>query len=168
MTLEELEAAYLALAAEVADLKTKTPTLEEMVFEQCLPRFNGSDQITGTPAWSFFVAPIKCRVLSVAFFWEYLNVGGGNANYWRLTLQKGNDLVGWADVAQRSTQTTGAIANGGIDNRVAWTFDAATWSDATLLPGHAMRVSFAPFGNIATTAPITFPVTVAGRYTPVA
>lgn len=175
MTPEDVQANVDALAAQVstiaADLattKSQIPTLEELIFEASLARFNGADQITGSPAWSFFYAPIKCRVLSVACFWEYLTIGGSDTNYWRLTLQKGSDVAGWVDVAQRSTQNNGAIANGGINNREPWTFDSAAWSDATLQAGQAMRVAFSPIGNIGTTNPITFPLLLSGRYTPVA
>lgn len=165
--LDAQTAAIAALTAELADLKTKVPTLEELPFQQSLQRFDGKDQITGNWAWTFFVAPIKCKVLSVALLPEYQSIGGSDSNYWRFTLQKGAG-TSWVDVAQRSTQNTGPIAGGSIQQRKPWTFDAAAWGDATLQAGQAMRIAFAPFGNIATTAPVEFPLALAGRYAPVA
>lgn len=151
--------------AELALTKTQTPTLEELLFTQSLQRFNGADSITGSPAWTFFVAPIKCKILSVALMWEYLNIPVSDTSYWRLTLQKGEAVGGWTDVAARSTQNTGANANGGIVARKAWTFDAAAWGDGVLLPGQGMRIAFSPTGSPPA---LTFPVCLTGRYSPFA
>lgn len=166
--LDSQAAAIAALTADLATLKTQVPTLEEQVFEQSLQRFDGKDQITANWAWTFFHAPFKCKVLSVALLPEYQNIGASDTNYWRFTLQKGSGPSGWLDVAQRSTQNTGAIAGGSMQQRKPWTFDAASWGDATLQPHQAMRIAFAAFGNIATSNPIEFPMLLSGRYAPVA
>jgi hypothetical protein len=155
-TLEEL-------AADLATLKTQVPIHEELLFSTILPCWNNAvDKLTNANAISLLVAPIPLRVLSCALSFEYWSLAASDSAYWTMTLSRGN-TSGYTDIAARSTQNTGANANGGITARKAWTFDAAAWGDAELAAGDLLRLTVAPTGTVAAW---DMPVTATIRYRP--
>lgn len=156
------------LAAEIATLKTQTPTLEELLTSTTVSCWRAagapSTYITGVTALTLLVAPIPLRILSVALSFEYMNLTAHDVNYWKADLNRGDGPGGFTTFATRSTQVTGANANGGIVQREAWTFDAAAWTSSDLSVGDLLRVTFTPFGNPA--ADIGLPMTATIRYRP--
>lgn len=151
------------LAAELEAVKASTPTLEELPFSFLVPCWNnGIDKLTSANAMTFLVAPIPLRVLSIALSFEYMNLPASDTAYWTLTAKKGSNPGGWTDVAARSTQNTGALANGGIVSRSKWTFDAAAWGNADLAAGDLLRVDFVPSGSVAS-LDLPFTVTIRTR-----
>lgn len=150
------------LAAELEQVKTSTPTLEEQLFSQMVPCWNnGVDRLSNANAMTFLVAPIPLRVLSISMSWEYWSIAASNTNYWTLTARKGNNSAGWGVIAARSTQSTGGNANGPVAARTAWTFDGASWGDADLAAGDLLRIDFAPTGS---PADLDMPFTITVRY----
>lgn len=157
MTLEELEAAFLAAQAA-------TPTLEELLFSDTIVSWNGSTTITGSTRFTLLVAPIPVRILSVAVSSEYQTLAASDTAYWTCALEHGTNAGGgFPDLAVRSTQSTGANANGGISSRVPWTFDAATWVGQDVAAGELLTVNWIPTGSVAA---LQFPQTYTVRYRP--
>jgi hypothetical protein len=152
------------VAADLEAVKGATPTAEELLFSTLVPCWNGPlDKLTGANAMTFLVAPIQLRVLSIAFSFEYWSLPPSDTNFWTMTAKKGSNTTTWDVVATRSTQNTGANANGGVTARKAWTFDAAAWGDADLAAGDLLRVDFAPTGSPAA---LDMPFTCTIRYRP--
>ena len=150
------------LAADLETVKGSTPTLEDLLFSTVVPCWNNAaDKLTGANAMTLLVAPIKLRVLSIALSWEYWSLAASDVNYWTLTVKKGSNPAGWTTIATRTTQNTGANANGAVAARSAWTFDAAAWGDADLNIGDLLRVDFAPTGSVAA---LDLPFTATIRY----
>ena len=157
MTLEELEAAFLAAQAA-------TPTLEELLFSDTIVSWNGSTTITGSTRFTLLVPPIPVRILSVGISSEYQTLAASDTAYWTCALEHGTNAGGgFPDLAVRSTQSTGANANGGISSRVPWTFDAATWVSQDVAAGELLTVNWIPTGSVAA---LQFPQTYTVRYRP--
>lgn len=144
-------------------LKTQVPTIEEQIFSTCLATWNGDQMLSYSFIASIMVAPIAMRILSVGLVWDYFNQGVSDADYWKVTIRKGDNASGYADVATRATTNTGEISNGPIVARKAWTFDAAAWNDASLQPGNLLQLYFWRQG-----APtdMRMPLTATVRYMP--
>lgn len=152
------------LAAELAALKEQVPSLEELQFSTVVPCWNnGVDKFASATAMTLLVAPIPLKVLSVALSFEYWSLAANDSAYWKMTLNKGSG-TSFADVATRTTQNTGANANGPIVARKAWTFDAAAWGDAELAAGDLLRMTASPVGSPA--ADFDLPYTATIRYRP--
>lgn len=152
------------LAADLEAVKTSTPTLEEQMFSTLVTTWNNAqDKLTTANAMTFLVAPIPLRVLSIGLSFEYLNLPASDTAYWTMTAKRGSNATAWTDVAKRSTQNTGANANGGITARKAWTFDAAAWADASLAAGDLLRIDFAPTPT-GSVAALDLPFTCTIRY----
>lgn len=153
------------VAADLATFKTQVPTLEEQLWSTVVPCWNnGADKLTSATAMTLLVAPIPLRVLSVALSFEYWNLAAHDSSYWRMTLGKGNAVAGYSDIAVKSTQNTGANANGAIVARKAWTFDSAAWASADMQAGDLLRLTVAPLGNPASDFDMPFTATI--RYRP--
>ncbi len=158
MTLEELEAAFLAAQAA-------TPTLEELLFSDTIVSWNGSTTLTGSTRFTLLVAPIPLRILSVGISSEYQTLAASDTAYWTCALEHGTNAGGgFPDLAVRSTQSTGTNANGGIASRVPWTFDAATWVSQDVAAGELLTVNWYPTGSVAA---LQFPQTYTVRYRPI-
>lgn len=161
----------MATADEVqADLdafKTQVPTLEDQIFVSqicCYTFTTPTRDITGATWLTLATAPIPMRILSVTLSFEYWNLAASDSNHWRAELAC-RVLSGASNVfATRTTQNTGANANGPIVARRAWTFDAAAWSAADLLAGESLMLRPTPVGN-----PVSdwrLPMTATIRYRP--
>lgn len=161
----------MATADEVqADLDlfmTQVPTLEDQLFVSqicCYTYSAPARDITG-PAWlTLATAPIPMRILSVTLSFEYWNLAASDTNYWRAELAV-RVLSGASNIfATRTTQSTGANANGPIVARKAWTFDAAAWGPADLLAGESLMLRPSPTGSPA--SDWRLPMTATVRYRP--
>lgn len=153
-TLDSLQAALDAVTAEVALFKTQVPTLEEQVLcvpIQCWSSSNSTPTTSRTSGMrtSLMVAPIPLKVLSVALAWEYWNIAASDTSYWQATLEIGDGPTGFPDVAVKTTQSTGANANGGVTARKAWTFDSAAWAPVDMNAGQLLAINWAPVGSPA-------------------
>lgn len=152
------------VAADLEAVKGATPTVEELLFSTVVPCWNNAaDKLTSANAMTLLVAPIPLRVLSIALSWEYWNIAASDTTFWTLTAKKGSNATAWDVVATRSTQNTGANANGAVTARKAWTFDAAAWGDADLAAADLLRIDFAPTGSVAA---LDLPFTCTIRYRP--
>lgn len=149
----------------IDELAATTPTLEEMLFSTTVPCWNNAaDKISASTAMTLLVAPMPLRILSCALSFEYWNIASSDSRYWRAELTAGTNPTGFRLVATRTTQNTGANANGGITARKGWLFDAAAWGPAELAVGEVLRLTATPVGD-----PVTdwdFPMTVTIRYRP--
>lgn len=176
MTLEELEVALGLLAGRMTDaeadmmaVKTATPTLEELLFSTVITLWNGSTTFTAGPRMTLMVAPFPVRVLGVDLSFEYTTLASGqpavvgsNTNYWRLTLERGLPSGSFPDICSKSTQISGAEANGAIFTRKAWSFDSANWNgDRDLDKGDLLCLLWADTGN---PTPVRLPMTATVRY----
>lgn len=155
--------------ADLQATKAAVPTIEEQMvtaFMASWPDASGNP-ITHVP-WSYrvtlLVAPIPLKILSVAASFEYWNLAASDTAYWTGTVEHGTQAAGFTAVAVRSTQNTGANANGGVTQRTAWTWDAAVWQDVVYNAGDLMTIDWAPTGSPAYQV---LPVTYTIRYEPV-
>lgn len=147
--------------ANLDQLKTEIPTLEEQMFSTCLATWNGDQYVNYDFIATLLIAPIRMRLLSLAMAWDYYNLPVSDTNYWRLRARIGDNSGTYKYVAARSTQKTGAETNGGITARVAWTFDAAAWGNADMEPGDLLQLHCTQGG---TPAQMRFPATITARY----
>lgn len=148
----------------VDELAAQTPSLEELLTSTLVPCWNGPiDRLSTANAMTLLVAPIPLRILSVAISWEYWNLAASDTAYWSANLNKGTGPTGFASIATRTTQNTGANANGPVVARKPWTFDAAAWGNADLAAGELLRVTFSPAGTVND---LDMPFTVTTRYRP--
>lgn len=153
------------LAADLAALRDSVPTLEEQLFSTTIPCWGTTPggSITTSNRITLLVAPIPLRILSVAISWDYQTLTASDTAYWTCALEHGNNASGsgFPDLAVRSTQNTGANANGGIASRVPWTFDAAAWASTDIAAGELLTVNWIPTGSPAA---LQFPQTYTVRY----
>jgi hypothetical protein len=149
------------LAAQLAALQGSTPTLEELLFSDTIVSWNGGTTITGSTRFTLLVAPIPLRILSVSISSEYQTLAASDVAYWTCALEHGTGPAGFPDLAVRSTQNTGANANGGITARLPWTFDAAAWLSTDVAAGELLTVNWYPTGSVAA---LQFPQTYTVRY----
>lgn len=151
------------LATQLASVQDSTPTLEELLFSTTVPCWGStpSGTITGSTRLTLMVAPIPLRILSVGISWDYQTLAASDTNYWTCALEHGNATAGFPDLASRSTQSTGANANGGITARMPWTFDAATWASQDVAQGELLTVNWIPTGSVVA---LQFPQTYTVRY----
>ena len=157
-TLEEL-------AGTVADLQASVPTLEEqlLVSNVCCYSFGAPTNLITSGVWiTLMTAPIPLRILSVDLSFEYWTIAPSDTNYWetRLAIHSGTSFG--TPFAIRSTQSTGANANGGITARTPWTFDAASWGTADLAKGDGLAMNVVPGGTPVTS--FRLPVVATIRY----
>lgn len=153
------------LAAQIAALQESTPILEELLFSTTLCCWGSSTPaltITGSTRMTLMVAPIPLRILSVSLSSEYQDLAPSDSSYWTCALEHGSG-GSFPDLAVRSTQNTGANANGGISQRSPWTFDAAAWVSTDMVAGELLALNWVPTGG---PAPLRFPMTVTVRYRP--
>ncbi len=159
MNLEELEAVVL-------QLQTTTPTLEEQWFSHGVQGWvdaNGLiNRSVGGHRSTIMVAPVACRVLSAVVSFEYFGCPESDTAYWSLGLQKGSG-TSFTDITTKSTQITGANANGEITPRTAWSFDSGNWGNADLAAGQLLVVNFTRVGSAPN---ILYPATYTVRYRP--
>lgn len=151
------------LAAQIAALQAATPTLEEQLFSMTIPCWGSStpaSSITGSTRLTLMVVPIPLRILSVGISWDYLTIAPSDTVFWTCSLERGSGGL-FPDLAVRSTQNTGANANGGISPRVPWTFDAAAWVNTDLAAGDLLTAIWDPTGSPAA---LKFPQTYTVRY----
>ena len=157
MTHEELEALVL-------HMQTVTPVMEDLLFSTVIPSWNGNTDITTSQRMTLMIAPIPVRVLSVALSWDYWSLPSSATDYWTAVLEKGTNPAGFPDIATRTTQNTGATANGPIVARVPWTFDAAEWNeDADMAAGELLTLLWSKTG---VPAAMHLPMTATVRYRP--
>lgn len=156
MNLEELEAAFLAFRDQV-------PTLEEQWFSVPVQSWNGAGALSGSTRFTLMIAPVLCRILSVDMITEYGAVPASNSNYWTASLERGNQTSGFPDIATKSTQPSGPVANGAIIARTSWSFDSADWGSADLSKGQLLCVNWVKTGNPPA---IDYPMLYTIRYRP--
>lgn len=169
MTLEELEAAYQLMAADLAEFKDQTPSLEDLVFANTICCWTNSTQtpirdITGAVWMTLMTAPIPLRVESVTLSWEYWNLTASDTSYWdaALAVRGPSTSFNYMEVAARTTQNTGANANGAVVARRAWSFDSAAWAPADLQVGDSLMLKPEPVGSPASNWRL--PMTATIRY----
>lgn len=171
MTLEELEVAVGLLAGRVSTIETSTPTLEEQVFSIVIPSWNGFTSIGNGCRMTLVAAPFPCRVQGLDMSFDYTTqaagqpvVPGSNTNYWRLVLERGKPDGSFPDMAAKSTQLTGAEANGTIYTRKTWSFDSANWNnDRDLAKGDLLCLTWQEIGA---PIPVKLPLVATVRYSP--
>lgn len=138
--------------ADLQTLKTQVPTLEGLTQSVAFQTWTVGSAIVRTMTSSFrqclFIAPVPCRVLSVAFAFEYFSIDASDTSYWQAGLEIGPSAT-WPDLALRTTQNTGPNANGPIAARTAWTFDAAAWQPSDLAAGQILACTWSPVGSPA-------------------
>lgn len=161
MTLEELEVAFGLLAGRVSQTEVSTPTLEEQMFSLVIDGWRGSSSIISPQRMTLLVAPIPVRILSVGLSFDYGGVAASNTNYWRGVLEKSEVGGAFPDITAKTTQSTGAEANGPIIARRAWTFDSGNWGDADIAKDQLLTLYWQEIG---TPPAITLPMTVTVRY----
>lgn len=149
------------LAAQLAELRRQTPTLEELLVTASFQSWKGATDLTKAVRFTLLVAPIPVRILSVAVSFEYWSIASSETSYWTGVLEQGDGQAGFPDIAARSTRGTGANANGGITARKAWTWDAAAWTGADLAAGELLTVTWTPTG---TPAALSLPALYTIRY----
>ena len=149
----------------VDELAEQVPSLEDLLFSATIPCWNnGADKIAAATAMTLLVAPIPVRILSVSLSFEYWNLAASDSAYWKMTLNKGDGPGGFADIATKTTQATGANAGGAITARKAWPLDSANWGPADLAAGDLLRMTVSPVGSPASDFDLPFTATV--RYRP--
>jgi len=156
MTLEELEAVVL-------QLQDSTPSLEELIFSVGIQSWNGLQDLTGATRFTIMAAPVALRVLSVDLAFEYWTLPASTTDYWTVVLEKGTSPAGFPDIAVRNTRPSGADANGGINDREVWNFDAANWGNADLAKGELLCLNW---GKTGAPAAIHLPMIATVRYRP--
>ena len=139
--------------ADLQTLKTQVPSLEDMtplsVRIECLDSAgSATTRTTGSYATTVLVAPYPLKVLSMAISFDNWSLTSSDTAYWDCQIKRWSAGVGTL-LAERTTQSTGALANGGITPRVAWTFDSAPWVDTTFAAGELLLVRWAPTGSPA-------------------
>ena len=111
------------LEAVVLQLQETTPTLEEQWFAIGVQGWvDSAGNITrsvGGHRTTIMVAPVACRILSVVSSFEYFACPASDTDYWSIGLEKGSG-TSFPNITTKSTQVTGANANGGIVGRTAW------------------------------------------------
>jgi hypothetical protein len=140
MTLEELEAAFL-------EFKDQVPTLEGLMCNTAYASWNGAVDVSTSARYTLMVAPIPIRILSVAVSFEYWTLAGSDTSYWTGSIEHGTNAAGFPDMAVKTTQLTGALANNGITQRTPWTWDSAVWGTTDLAAGELLTVNWAPTGS---------------------
>ena len=161
MTLEELEAAVGLLTGRVSLIETSTPTLEDQMFSLVIDGWSGGTTLTTPQRMTLFVAPIPVQIKSVDVSFDYGNVAASNTNYWRAVLEKSEVSGAFPDITAKTTQTTGAEANGPIVARRCWSFDSANWGDADIAKGQLLTLYWQKTG---TPPGLTLPMAVTVRY----
>jgi hypothetical protein len=154
------------LAAQIAALQAATPTHEDLLASMTIPCWGSSTPsctITGSTRLTLMVVPIPLRILSVGISLEYQTLAASDTNFWTCALERGSG-GSYPDMALRSTQNTGANANGGITARTPWTFDAAAWASTDLAAGDLLTANWYPAGSPAA---LQFPQTFTIRYRPI-
>jgi hypothetical protein len=140
--------------------------VEDLVFSTGVQAWvDASGNLTRSPLnhrSTIMVAPFAMRVLGVDVAFEYWTCAESDTNYWELTLEKGSG-ASFPDIAIKTTQATGANANGGIAPRTAWSFDSANWGDADMAKGQLLAVNLARVGTPPT---IVYPAVYTVRYRP--
>ena len=158
-TLEELEVA-------VNQVRVSTPTVEEQWFafgvQGWVDASGAINRSVGGHRSTIMVAPKACRILSVVVSFEYFSCPKSDTAYWTLGLQKGSG-TSFTDITNKSTQDTGAIANGDIVPRTAWWFDSGNWGDADMYSGQLLAVNFTRTGSAPN---ILYPAAYTVRYRP--
>lgn len=156
----------------ISDLQAyqvQTPTLEELLFSTFIPAYNYQGTlgptVDGTGAGVSFtalVAPMALRILSLSLCWEYWSIAASDTDYWNVDLlHRHADGTANNVVATRTTQVTGAEANGGVVDRQAWTFSGVDTSTDLFDVDDLIAVTVRPTG---TPADMTLGVTVSIRY----
>lgn len=152
--------------ADLQATKAAVPTLEEQLTSTIVSCWKGtSDQPIDLVPWGYsatlLVAPINLSVLSVGLSFEYWSLPASDSAYWAASLLIGTSVAGFATAATRTTQNTGATANGGITARSPWTFNSAPGSPWTVPAGQLLLINWNPTGS---PIQMKLPVTVTVRY----
>jgi len=159
MTLEELEAAVTGLQASV-------PTLEDQILTSnvCCYSFGTPTNLITSSVWiTLMSAPIPLRILSVDLSFEYWTIAASDTNYWETRLAVHSGTTFGTPFAIRSTQSTGANANGGITARTPWTFDATAWGVSDLAKGDGLAMNVVPAGTPASSFRLPMVATIRYR-----
>lgn len=151
--------------ADLQDLKTKVPTLEEQIFTAAHVGWpTTSNTVTNKVTWehqgTLLIAEFPMKILSLSTVAEWWDCAASDTDYWQATVLALSP-ASWSTLAIRSTQITGANANGGVTRRVAWDFKAAPWADIVLNAGDLLAILWTPVGS---PGPKILPATYSGRY----
>jgi hypothetical protein len=155
------------LAADLAAVKQATPTHEDLIVVSpfcCYAYGTPTNVISGASWMTLMTAPIPLRILSVALSFEYWSLLPSDTAYWQADLAAHTAAGFGVPFATRTTQNTGANANGAITARTAWTFDAATWGMSDLGTGDGLALKASPVGSPASSW--RFPMVATIRYRP--
>lgn len=154
------------LEAEVLQIKQTTPILEELMFSFGVQSWiDGSGNVSRSPLnhrITIGIAPFPMRVLSAEVSFEYWNCAASDTNYWEFSLEKGSG-TSFPNIAFKTTQSTGANANGAIVARTAWSMESANWGDADMAKGQLLAVNLS---RIGTPPAIAYPAAWTVRYRP--
>lgn len=150
--------------ADLQIFKTQVPTLEGLSHSLNFQTWTIGGSIVRQMTTGFrqclYAAPgISTRVLYVGMVFDYTTIATNDTSYWKAELQIGSG-TSWTTVASKTTQNTGALANGGVTARVPWTFESANWSSSDMIPGQVLALNWSVTG---TPDPLKFPVTLTLR-----
>lgn len=153
--------------ADLQTFKTQVPSLEGLLFSMTIPAW---EPLAGTPGsvehyayrTTLLIGVVPLTILSVGLSFEAWTLAASSTAYWQADLQVGTGPAGWTTVATRTTQSTGANANGGVTARSPWTFDAATSSGPiSVAQGQLLAITWTPVGS---PPDMDLPVTYTVRY----
>lgn len=165
---------------EVTTLQTQIPTREELFFSAYIPARvttagnllasqtggdAGKDPGTavGGAIISIMTAPYNVRLLSVSLSWEYWSIDADDTQFWEIAAIRIDGGTGeWEPVAVRTTQASGAYANGGINPRRPWEFGGADFGSG-FASGDLFGIAIAPHGGVKD---LNFGFTATVGYTP--
>lgn len=156
------------LAAALADLQQATPTIEELIVTTSICCWTSgaapARDITSAVWITLLTAPIPLRILSVTLSFEYWNLAANDAAYWKAELAQHTPAGVFNTIATRTSQNTGATANGPIVARQGWSFDAAAWGVSDLAAGDSLTLRPTPVGSPA--SDWRLPMIATTRYRP--
>jgi hypothetical protein len=151
--------------ADLQTFKTQVPTLEGLSQSLNFQTWTVGAAIVRSMTAGFrqclYISPgISSRVLYVGLVFDYTTIAVSDTSYWKADLQIGSGGT-WTTITSKTTQNTGALANGGVTARVPWTFESANWTGSDMVPGQVLAINWSAVGSPAD--PLKFPMTVTIR-----
>lgn len=135
--------------ADLQQTKASVPTLEGQLTTIPVTCWESSGAAPSSLChWAYrtplLAADIPLSVLGLSAVFNAWSLAVSDTAYWRADLQVGTDAIGWTTVATRSTQATGAYANGAIASRQIWSLAAATGPLISVPLGQIFAITWTP------------------------
>ena len=144
---------------DLSQYQASTPTLEELVMAGGFDTINGQRGYSNVTTWpksadpqpigdafklGLFVAPFQMKINSCDLAWEYWDLAASDTNYWSLQIQVLEGSTTTVLATRNTTATAGVDSGGSINNRVPYSFDAASWVDHTITKGGIIQLQATP------------------------